>query len=163
MPFKLISCVYDQMHRMIVCLRTKDIRNKLTILCLVFLSLCDIFCKHFVWQWKYEWNGSNPRGVLRIWNWPFLQHIYIYVPPVTLIRPDPIVPKLRRSVKPDNHFAAVTPSNNTVWLMYTRADQEWFWLMICTPCFPYNRFNSSKLSPLPPLPLVLESAHPLTM
>ena len=97
------------------------------------------------------------------WNWPFLQHIQMYVPPVTLSWPDPIVSKLRRSVKPDNHFAAVAPSHNTVWLMhkkYTRADQEKVWLMICTPCFQPVVTAPFKVETLTPMPLILWQIPP---
>ena len=44
-----------------------------------------------------------------------MQHIQIDIPPIALIRPDPVVPIiLNRPVEPDNPFAAVTPAKNNV-------------------------------------------------
>ena len=49
-----------------------------------------------------------------------LQAAYTNVPPVALIRPDYVVPKLNGPVKPYNPIAAVVPSNDNVWLEHMR-------------------------------------------
>jgi len=60
---------------------------------------------------------ENPEKTRRIQALPAA---YTNVPPVALIRPDPVIPKVHGPVKPDNLIAAVAQSNVNVWLKHMR-------------------------------------------